>query len=126
MLGKGSTFFSHSKGFSPIFRLVRIKKGYLEHFFYKMFRLFINFGLICARKAGIYRETTGKSTNKILKTMKIYYGILTAIAGALLLILSYFAGWVDYNFVQGLGILLIIAGIGLHLYFNYKKPKYEE
>ena len=59
-------------------------------------------------------------------TMKIYYGIITAIVGALLLILSYLVGWVDYNFVQGLGILLIIVGIGLHIYFNYKKPKYDE
>lgn len=58
--------------------------------------------------------------------MKIYYGIITAIVGALLLILSYLVGWVDYNFVQGFGILLIIVGIGLHIYFNYKKPKYEE
>ena len=58
--------------------------------------------------------------------MKLYYGIITAIVGALLLILSYFAGWVDYNFVQYLGILLIIVGIGLHIYFNYRKPNYEE
>jgi len=58
--------------------------------------------------------------------MKIYYGIITAIVGAVLLILSYIAGWVDYNFVQGFGILLIIVGIGLHIYFNYKKPKYDE
>lgn len=96
------------------------------HFFCKKFRPFIIFGLICARKAGVCPYTAGKSTNKILKTMKLYYGILTAIIGALLLILSYFAGWVDFNFVQGLGILLIIAGIGMHIYFNYKKPKYEE
>ena len=58
--------------------------------------------------------------------MKLYYGILTAIFGALLLVLSYFAGWVDFNFVQYLGILLIIVGIGLHIYINYKKPKYIE
>ncbi|MCR5779051.1 MAG: hypothetical protein K6G70_00680 [Bacteroidaceae bacterium] len=56
--------------------------------------------------------------------MRLYYGIITAIIGALLLILSYLFGWVDYNIVQFLGILLVIAGIGLHLYFNYKKPKY--
>ncbi len=56
--------------------------------------------------------------------MKNFYGIMTAIAGAFLLILSYFTGLVDYNAVQFLGILLVIAGIGLHIYFNYKKPKY--
>ena len=56
--------------------------------------------------------------------MKNFYGIMTAIAGAFLLILSYFVGLVDYNFVQFFGILLVIAGIGLHIYFNYKKPNY--
>ena len=56
--------------------------------------------------------------------MKNFYGIMTAIAGAFLLILSYFTGLVDYNAVQFFGILLVIAGIGLHIYFNYKKPKY--
>ena len=56
--------------------------------------------------------------------MKNFYGIMTAIAGAFLLILSYFVGLVDYNAVQFIGILLVIAGIGLHIYFNYKKPKY--
>ena len=56
--------------------------------------------------------------------MKNFYGIMTAIAGAFLLILSYFVGLVDYNAVQFFGLLLVIAGIGLHIYFNYKKPKY--
>jgi len=56
--------------------------------------------------------------------MKNFYGIMTAIAGAFLLILSYFVGLVDYNFVQFFGILLVIVGIGLHIYFNYKKPNY--
>ena len=56
--------------------------------------------------------------------MRLYYGIITAIVGAILLILSYLVGWVDYNIIQFLGILLVIAGIGLHIYFNYKKPQY--
>lgn len=57
--------------------------------------------------------------------MKLYSGIIVAIVGALLLILSYLLSWVDYNFVQGLAILMIIAGIGLHIYVNYKKPQYD-
>ena len=57
--------------------------------------------------------------------MKLYSGILIAIIGALLLILSYFTGLVDYNFVQFIAILMVIAGIGIHIYVNYKKPKYE-
>lgn len=57
--------------------------------------------------------------------MKLYSGILVAIIGAFTLILSYLLGGVDYNFVQGVGILLVILGIGLHIYVNYRKPKYE-
>ncbi len=56
--------------------------------------------------------------------MKLYSGIILAIVGALLLVLSYFTGLVDYNFVQGLAVLCIIAGIGTHIYVNYKKPQY--
>lgn len=58
--------------------------------------------------------------------MKLYSGIILAIVGALLLIVSYFTGLVDFNWFQFLAILLIVAGIGLHIYVNYKKPKYEE
>ncbi len=58
--------------------------------------------------------------------MKLYYGIIIAIVGALLLILSYLFAWVDYNFVQFLAALLVIAGICIHIYVNYKKPKYDE
>ena len=57
--------------------------------------------------------------------MKFYSGIIVAIIGALLLILSYLLDWVDYNIVQGLSILMIVAGIGLHIYVNYKKPQYD-
>ena len=57
--------------------------------------------------------------------MKLYSGIITAIVGAVLLVLSYLFDWVDYNFVQFLAILIIVAGIGIHIYVNYKKPKYD-
>lgn len=57
--------------------------------------------------------------------MKLYSGILIAIIGAFTLILSYLLGGVDYNSVQGIGILLVIVGICLHIYVNYRKPKYE-
>ena len=58
--------------------------------------------------------------------MKLYSGILIAIIGALILILSYFTGMVDYNLVQFIAIILVIAGICTHIYVNYKMPKYEE
>ena len=58
--------------------------------------------------------------------MKLYYGIICAILGAIILIISYLTGGVDYNWIQFLGILFVIAGIGVHIYVNYKKPQYEE
>ncbi len=57
--------------------------------------------------------------------MKLYSGIITAIVGAVVLLLSYFLDWVDYNLVQLLAVVLIIAGICIHIYVNYKKPNYE-
>lgn len=57
--------------------------------------------------------------------MKSFAGITTALVGALLLIMSYFFGWVDTNLVQFFAVLLVIAGIGIHIYVNYKKPKYD-
>ena len=56
--------------------------------------------------------------------MKLYSGIILAIIGALLLVVSYFTGLVDYNAVQFVCALLIIAGICTHIYVNYKKPEY--
>ena len=58
--------------------------------------------------------------------MKLYSGIICAIVGAVILILSYLNGGVDYNWIQFLGVLIVIAGIGLHIYVNYKKPTYDE
>lgn len=57
--------------------------------------------------------------------MKLYAGIITAIVGAVVLLLSYLLDWVDYNLVQLFAVLLIIAGIVLHIFVNYKKPSYE-
>jgi hypothetical protein len=57
--------------------------------------------------------------------MKIYYGIICAILGALILILSYLFDGVDYNWIQFLAVLLVVAGIGLHIHLNYKKPQYD-
>jgi hypothetical protein len=57
--------------------------------------------------------------------MKLYCGIICAIIGAIILILSYFTGGVDYNWIQFVGVLFVIAGICVHIYVNYKKPNYE-
>ena len=57
--------------------------------------------------------------------MKRYSGIICAIVGAIILIVSYLTGGVDYNWIQFLGVLIVIVGIALHIYVNYKKPSYD-
>ena len=57
--------------------------------------------------------------------MRLYSGIILAIVGAVLLVLSYLLDWVDNNLVQFLAVLVIIAGIALHIFVNYKKPNYD-
>jgi L-asparagine transporter-like permease len=71
-------------------------------------------------------QKANKKQQKTYVTMKLYYGIICAILGAIILIISYLTGGVDYNWIQFLGILFVIAGIGVHIYVNYKKPQYDE
>ena len=54
--------------------------------------------------------------------MKKYIGIAAIVLGALLLVVSYLTdNWVDYNSVQILALLLIIAGIVGHIIIT-KRP----
>ena len=48
-------------------------------------------------------------------TMKQYIGIALVVAGALLLIVSYFAGWTSSNLVLLTGLILIILGVVWHV-----------
>ena len=48
-------------------------------------------------------------------TMKQYIGIALVVAGALLLIVSYIAGWTSYNLVLLTGLILIILGVVWHV-----------
>ena len=48
--------------------------------------------------------------------MKQNIGIILIVLGALLLIVSYFADLVDYNFYNIGALVLIIAGIVAHIY----------
>ena len=58
----------------------------------------------------------------IYNKMKKYIGIAAIVLGALLLVVSYLTGnWVDYNSVQILALLLIIAGIVGHIIIT-KRP----
>ncbi len=47
--------------------------------------------------------------------MKQYIGIALVVAGALLLIVSYIAGWTSSNLVLLTGLILIILGVVWHV-----------
>lgn len=54
--------------------------------------------------------------------MKNYMGIVAIVLGAILLVISYLTGsLVDYNWVQILALLLIVAGIVAHIIIT-KRP----
>ena len=103
------------QAFSALFAPKSKKIAPIHDFLCKKFRGFGRFSLLCGAN--------------VLKTnhndMKLYLGIILAIIGALLLVISYFTGLVDYNGVQFFCALLIIAGIVTHIYVNYKKPQYD-
>lgn len=50
--------------------------------------------------------------------MKKYLGIVVALLGALMLVVSYFVDLVDYNYYQVIALFLIIAGIVAHIEIN--------
>ena len=52
--------------------------------------------------------------------MKKYLGILLSVLGALLLIVSYFADFVDYNWYNVGALLLIIVGLIVHIQVSKK------
>lgn len=49
-----------------------------------------------------------------------YLGLLLIILGAIILILSYAFGWVDYNMVTGGSLLVMIIGLIAHIALNKK------
>ena len=57
-------------------------------------------------------------------TMKQYIGIALVVAGALLLIVSYIAGWTSSNLVLLTGLIIIILGAALHIRQLKKGGKY--
>ncbi|MDE5560615.1 MAG: hypothetical protein K2J00_02245 [Bacteroidaceae bacterium] len=58
-----------------------------------------------------------------------YTGIIMIVVGALILVLSYAtdrflnSGTVDQNWIQGLALLLIIAGVPTHIHVTGKSSK---
>ncbi len=54
--------------------------------------------------------------NNLLKNL----GVILIILGTLILVLSYFCNWVDYNWISALAMLSIIGGIISHIVLNKK------
>lgn len=54
--------------------------------------------------------------NNFLKNL----GVLLIVLGTLILVLSYYLNWVDYNWVNGSAVLVIIAGLIVHIVMNKK------
>lgn len=45
-------------------------------------------------------------------------GVILIILGTIVLILSYLCNWVDYNWLNGLALLFVVAGIVVHIVMN--------
>ncbi len=45
-------------------------------------------------------------------------GILLVVLGTVVLVLSFSFGWVDYNWVDGTALLLVVVGIVVHIIMN--------
>ena len=53
-----------------------------------------------------------------MNNFKKYLGAIIVILGAILLICSYFFGWNNYNGVQIGAMVLMIAGLLLHIFMG--------
>ena len=55
-----------------------------------------------------------------MDNFKKYLGAFVVILGAILLICSFFFGWNNYNGVQIAAMVLMIAGLLLHIFIGKK------
>lgn len=54
--------------------------------------------------------------NELLKNL----GVLLIVLGTVVLVLSFFMKWVDLNWLNGSALLVIVAGIIVHIVMNKK------
>ena len=59
-----------------------------------------------------------------MTTIKDYIGVALILLGALLLIVSYIAGWASSNLVLLLGLILIVLGAFMHIKHLKNGEKY--
>lgn len=52
--------------------------------------------------------------NNFLKNL----GVILIVLGTLVMVLSYLLNWVDYNWVNGTAILVMIGGLLVHIIMN--------
>ena len=57
-------------------------------------------------------------------SIKSYIGVALVVAGALLLIVSYIAGWTSSNLILLSGLTLIVLGAFLHVKYIKSTEKY--
>ncbi len=55
-----------------------------------------------------------------MNSFKKYLGAIIVILGAILLICSYFLGWNNYNGVQIGAMVIMVAGLLLHIFLGKK------
>ncbi len=59
-----------------------------------------------------------------MKTLLDYMGVALIVIGALLLMISYVAGWTSSNLILLVGLLLIVSGVILHIRQQKTGDKY--
>ena len=59
-----------------------------------------------------------------MMTIKPYMGVALVLAGALLLVVSYVAGWTSSNLVLLGGLIVVISGVILHVRLAKAGEKY--
>lgn len=77
-----------------------------------MFLCLKNYALICGIKNEKYKNRN--TMNGFLKNL----GLIMIILGAIILCLSYALNWVDYNWVDGTALLVMILGLIVHIIMN--------
>lgn len=65
-------------------------------------------------------EKTNKKINIAMNDFKKYLGAILVIIAAIILILSFFLGGKDYNGIQIGALVIMIAGILLHIFIGKK------
>ena len=112
MLGKGSAFPRHTQPLHAFF--------WTELFFLPQ-----NLGCVPDFSLFCIAVDRRKQNNIYMK----YTGIIMIVVGALALVFSYLSdrylgsGTVDYNWIQGIPMLLIIAGLVVHIIVSRKAVK---